>query len=146
MSALIRRCPRCRSTGQLAPKTTRARIALPFAKPERLATSKARKQKEHRENISTIRRRVMLRARGCCEVSGCSRIGISLDHWLGGSGRRREAQAFGNCWLLCAEHDRARTHNLPNAAWWNSEFEKHCAKYGFSFYPHLEKDIAGARQ
>ena len=137
------KCPWCLGTGKSPVRVVGGKLALP--KPEPRKKSKARKQKAHRESTSAIRRKVMERAGGYCEACLAPSGDLRLDHWLGGSGRRRQAQAVGNTWALCRSCDFGRTHNIPNAAEWNAINKAHCVRYGYAFYPHLEKTIGRTR-
>jgi hypothetical protein len=103
-----------------------------------------------RARISRIRDEVKGRARGRCEalhleiIAGrevwmrCRHRGLALDHWLGGSGRRRPFESVETTWLLCIGDDRARTANDPTAEFWNRSFAEHCRRWGYAFTPHIE--------
>jgi hypothetical protein len=97
-----------------------------------------------RAGIAEIRAAVMVRAGGQCE--GClKRWGWSwtLDHFLGGAGRRKEKESIETCWALCGVptgpgcHGK-RTRNEPSAAHWNDRFREHCERYGYPVVQHVE--------
>jgi hypothetical protein len=99
-----------------------------------------------RSRLSTaeLRRAVQERAGGVCE--GClNRWGWSwtLDHFLGGAGRRKEKESIETCWALCGVptgpgcHGK-RTRNEPSAAYWNDRFREHCERYGYPVVQHVE--------
>lgn len=102
----------------------------------------SKKSEVHRASTKEIRAAVMVRANFRCEVihSGgrCALPAISMDHWLGGAGRRRQQQKVETCWALCATHDYQRTHNVPSAAVWNERRRRHCDVHGHGFQPHIE--------
>jgi hypothetical protein len=101
----------------------------------------------HSMRTAEIRAAVEERASGVCEA--CGRIvGIhfcpwTMDHWLNGSGRRRQKQAVENCWALCGRpgfpgscHDARQTYT-PSVDFWNAKFAAHAAKYGYDPLPHI---------
>lgn len=99
------------------------------------------KRLSKREETARIRAAVEARAEGCCEY--CSSTfsfpdPAEMDHWLGGSGRRRQEQSVETCWLLHRNCHRLRQEALPSAAHWNENFKRHCKKYGYRFTPHIE--------
>ncbi len=106
-------------------------------KPKRsLKPAKARravKGKAHMEGIGEIRRGVFTRAGGRCEE--CEReldeIHLSVDHFFGGSGRRRALQSVETCWVLCSPCHIHKTRNFPSAKHWLENFIRHCEKYGY---------------
>jgi len=104
---------------------------------------KERKEKAavlYRLDMAVIRQHVLERAAGRCEACGSRFYAFNMpqiDHWLGGSGRRRPQQSVKTCWALCVACDKARTHNRPSAEHWNALFKKHCQKYGYPFHPHI---------
>lgn len=104
-----------------------------------------RKVRKPRVDMKEIRASAWERANYLCEC-GCGRDlrlwGCELDHWLGGSGRRKQKQSVETCWLLAGLCHRRRTRNEPDAAYWNARFEKHCRKHGYLFTPHVEKKVA----
>lgn len=103
------------------------------------------KRAAHREETAEIRGEVELRSGADCEyvdLNGdrCRWPGTDLDHWLGGSGRRRQAQSAANTWLLCSLHHGQRTRNEPDVERWNRAFARHCARYLYPFTPHRVHD------
>jgi hypothetical protein len=60
-----------------------------------------------------------------------------MDHWLGGSGRRRQEERPASVWALCRTCNQKRTENVPNAAYWNRQFQEHCLLHGYEFIPHV---------
>ena len=114
----------------------------PVPKPKkRLAALRARHQLAVAATAE-LRRLVMARSRGHCE--GCGHfygtMVLQLDHWLGGSGRRRQAQAIANCWGLCPGCHSRRSQNLPDSAHWNRLFSRHCVRRGYHVLNHVEHD------
>jgi hypothetical protein len=122
-----------------------------FSKPASKSKKAARVRKEgkaatHRESMGHIREAVLQRAAGRCENPRCgvafiAPVTAEMDHWLSGGGRRREKQSVETCWMLCWVCHKDRTANIPSAAWWNSAFAAHCARYGYPFQAHIEKEI-----
>jgi len=94
------------------------------------------KAAEHRDETAEIRQAVWARSKGRCENQGCGAFlgpvssSGHMDHFFGGSGRRREMQAVATCWRLCADCDHAKTNNIPGLAHWAERFIEHCHKYG----------------
>lgn len=113
-----------------------------FPKPTR-AREKRQKAAHHRRETADLREKVMARARGRCECCGLGGW-LELDHWVGGSGRRREQQSVETVWLLSREHHAMRSHNNPSVAEWNRRFAAHCGRHGYAFVPHVEKQPLGA--
>lgn len=114
----------------------------PVPKPmSRLKVLRARHQLQQRASAE-LHRAVMARSRGRCEC--CARLvgtlALQLDHFLGGSGRRREEQSVENCWALCEGDHYRRTVNLPSTAAWNAAFAEHCRRNGFPILQHVEHD------
>ena len=106
---------------------------------------KEEKSRARRGSIAEIRAAVWERSGGRCENIGeCLFLFESnpwdgeLDHWMGGSGRRRSEQSMKNCWRLCWGCHRARTTNMPSVAYWNDRWKAHCERYGYAFAPHVE--------
>jgi len=109
--------------------------------PARKKASGVRKQEKranHREETARIRDAVFARADGKCENCFKTDLHLQLDHWLGGSGRRVQRQSLASTWAVCASCHFARTDNMPDAAYWNDRFERHCFKHGYFFHPHAE--------
>ena len=133
------------------PAAPSANPDLPFDKPLR----KVRLSKERKDREETILKRAELRSDvldrslGLCENPGCQKplagYGYVFDHWLGGHGRRRQAEELATCWALCLRCNEARTHNVPSADYWNRRFETHCGKHGYPFTPHLTRIGAFAK-
>lgn len=101
-----------------------------------------RRAKKSPVRTKEIRALVAERAGNICEC-GCGRT-LSLyhpqmDHWLGGSGRRKQKQSVETCWMLTMWCHRQRTNNYPSAIYWNRKFRAHCHRYGYVFTPHIEK-------
>lgn len=115
----------------------RERVVKTLAEPTRKVRNGARRAAKKSE-WGEIKMHVRVRADHCCEVFGCELPIFSVDHWLGGSGRRLAEQSVESCWALCAIHDDNRTNNWPSAAKWNREREKHCKRWGYEFVPHKE--------
>jgi 5-methylcytosine-specific restriction endonuclease McrA len=141
----------CWELPSCAPKAGRAQalragpegLALP--KPVRLAVLKVRREKAHRQSTNEIRTAVMQRAQGRCEGCGrvCSVFDLQMDHFFGGSGRRRQQQSVETCWALgrlCCHPDK--TDNKPNAAHWRAKWREHCRTHGYSAeVPSLRKAV-----
>jgi len=79
------------------------------------------------------------RAGGRCEACGFLRRDLTLDHWEGGNGRRRQHESVETCWMLCTRCNRDRTENDPSAEFWNRIRSAHCDRYGYPYVPHLVK-------
>jgi len=114
-------------------------------KKERLAKKKSARELRN-EETARIREACMKRCGGVCEC-GCERTFITnpistyraeMDHWLGGTGRRRQRQSIENCWMLTALCHRLRQNAQPSAVYWNVVFRQHCERYGYKFTPHIE--------
>lgn len=105
------------------------------------AIRKAQDKLEQAKATIIIREAVFARAGLLCEVAMCASPPDQMDHWEGGSGRRRQKQSVQNCWALCNYHHNARTANYPDTATWNAVFRAHCEKHGYPFHPHVEKAI-----
>ena len=116
---------------------------LAFPKPTPRAEEKEDARRERMDKLREIRIAVMKRAQGQCEAPDCHNrtLDLSLDHFMGGSGRRRQMESVENCWALCAKCDAARTANYPNAATWNSLFRVHCKRHGYPVLSHKELDL-----
>lgn len=84
--------------------------------------------------------KVLTRAQFVCECC-CAWLPFTgeIDHWLGGSGRRRQRESIETIWLLCSSCHADRTANRPSVEHWNERFRLHCERYGYPFVPHLEK-------
>ena len=85
-----------------------------------------------REQTSAVYLAVEARAQGHCEACGAKfshALRPKMDHWLGGSGRRKPEERVDTCWMLDELCERSRTHNRPTAAFWNQRFEIHCLKH-----------------
>lgn len=117
-----------------------------FPKPTR-ADRKARRAARllnRRLSIGQLRNAAIARALGRCEAPDCRRggVGLEMDHWLGGIGRRRQHETIENVWMLCSECSFARTRNSPSAAYWNDLFKRHCEAHK---YPaptlHMERAL-----
>lgn len=105
-----------------------------------------RKVRKPRATTKEIREMVMTRAGGMCEC-GCGRAllyfgAAEMDHWLGGSGRRKQKESVETCWMLSGYCHHRRTRNEPSVAAWNERFERHCRLYDYPFTPHVEKKVA----
>ncbi len=118
------------------------RLAKPSQNGRTKAQDKIAKKGKHNEQTWQIRAAVWERSGGRCENPRCGFLSSlaygHLDHWRGGSGRRRTEQAVENCWRLCGRCDRERTVNFPSTADWNARFKAHCERYGYAFAPHIE--------
>lgn len=116
---------------------------LPHAKPlrkDRLAAALSAREVELLAR-GQLRHEVLERAKFRCESCGADlrKAGCVFDHWLGGSGRRREQESLETTWALCLGCNDRRTINVPSAAHWNDTFAKHCRKHGYPFVPHITK-------
>lgn len=99
---------------------------------------------------AAVRDAVFERAAGRCEAferfligrqmvwRRCSRSPIVMDHWLGGSGRRKPMESVETCWALCGLCNTDRTANDPNAAYWNIARAMHDQVHGYEHHPHIE--------
>ena len=106
-----------------------------FPKPTKAARVAAKKVKRQSrsEFVSELRDRAIARSLGRCEAPDCRRAGValSMDHWLGGMGRRRVRESIETVWMLCSDCDFQRTRNMPNAKRWNDLFAMHCERHGY---------------
>lgn len=111
-----------------------------FPKPTPRKTLRAEKKRTHKEATDAIHGAVLLRSRGACEAPNCGTRSfvLQMDHWLGGSGRRRTLQSIETCWMLCRPCHDARTRD-GQTKYWNHYFAIHCANHGYPFTPHIEK-------
>lgn len=111
-------------------------------RPSAMRAEKAKKRLLGKEAMRSLRAEVFARAGSVCEVHDgigrCDQPAVVLDHWLGGSGRRRQKQTVGTTWGLCFACDRHRTANIPGAAYWNKAFQRQCIRHGYTFVPHVE--------
>ena len=115
----------------------RRRKASPSQPTREKASEEARR--ERAEKMAQIRAAVEKRSRGLCEAChGAFLQRGALDHWLGGTGRRRQMESIETCWLLCWSCNHMRTHNSPTSESWNRIFEAHCKAHGYRFTPHVE--------
>jgi hypothetical protein len=121
--------------GELAAPRRRSAKALPF--PSR-KTEKAARKDARRLATRAVYEAVRERAAGKCEACGRARHQPIMDHWLGGSGRRKQLESVETCWGLCGMCNRQRTDNSPNAAYWNDIRRVFCVRYGYPFVPHIE--------
>lgn len=104
-----------------------------------LKEKRAEKKRKHREETGSIRAVVIERAGGHCEADARAGYfdqhdcvgGLELDHFYGGSGRRRQQQGRETCWVLCRRHHRMKTNNDPSLAHWDSIFAAHCRYHGY---------------
>ncbi len=87
---------------------TLAKQQFKFAKPPPRSREKRDRRRSHAEATADLRARVFARARGLCEI--CGDTATQMHHLDGGSGKRREKQAVGNCIALCST-DHWRCHN-----------------------------------
>ena len=82
-----------------------------------------------------VRRDVWKRSSGNCEKClaflGHDADEGHMDHFFGGSGRRRKETTVQGCWRLCLRCDYEKTHNKPTAAAWLLAFQSHCARRGY---------------
>lgn len=70
-----------------------------------------------------VREAVFSRARGGCELPGCGKNAVHLDHFFG---RAKAPEEVEFCWALCLDHDEAKTRSRGGAQFWNSAFIRHC--------------------
>jgi hypothetical protein len=89
------------------------------------------------------RRQCSTRAGNKCEA-GPWRDGLIhgfpgiMDHWEGGSGRRKARESVATCWMLCVWCNADRTESKPDAAHWNAVRKAFCQRYGYPFVAHVE--------
>jgi hypothetical protein len=118
---------------------------LPFQKPTRKARIGIARLENERRILARgeLRHDAITRSGGRCENPICEKRlvyrGCVFDHWLGGSGRRDQAESLQTVWVLCLECNHARTHNAPSAAYWNARFKAHCDRHGYPFTPHITR-------
>lgn len=137
-----------------------ARVLAPRRdSPARNARKKAKRdaKAERFERLTKIRDEVFARAAARCEAwrpvlsasenprgFRCDREAAILDHWEGGNGRRQQHESAETCWALCVQCNSDRTHNWPNADWWNMSRELHCVQHGHKFTPHITRHARSA--
>lgn len=121
----------------LDPAIIELRAALTPRKPKPLAVAsrEARVSRRAAKGYETdeIRRQVLERAGGACEVPGCYIIFSTLnpgelDHF---HGRGKAKQSVENCWQICRGDHRNKTNNRPSAAWWLERFIAHAERHGY---------------
>jgi len=98
------------------------------------------KRKTRKEEMAELREQVALRADGMCEacaVRGLEAVGTEMDHFFGGSGRRRALQSRFTCWLLCSGHHIEKTKGLPSVEHWLVRFMDHCNAKAADVEDHL---------
>jgi hypothetical protein len=119
--------------------------------------AKATKRQTKATTWKAIKAAVYERAQGQCEAWGiagygdkgpiwgrCSNRPMTVDHWLGGSGRRVAMQSVDSCWALCFSCDWNRTHNSPSARHWNEANLHHCRANGLPHTPHVINEAEAA--
>jgi hypothetical protein len=122
----------------------RKRLLVPQAHPkplrrERLSLERAAREREILARAE-LRHDVLVRAGFKCEACRADlRAGAVFDHWLGGNGRRKQAESRETTWALCLPCNERRTTNEPSAAAWNDIFEAHCMRHRYPFTPHITK-------
>lgn len=110
-------------------------MALDAALKPKRAAAPARKRrvaktKATRNEWAAIREAVLERASDFCEACGhFTGLALQVDHFLGGSGRRRALQSVATCWGLCNLCHRDKTNNRPNAGHWLTAFSDHCKEF-----------------
>jgi 5-methylcytosine-specific restriction endonuclease McrA len=120
----------------------------PRSEPSRKEAKEA-KRTERNASTSEVRLAVWARASGCwghavsgrCEC-GCGqtifRETFHMDHWIGGSSRRKET-TVANCWALHpnCDHDKTNAGGPGSSAleFWNERRRFHCEKHGLPFVP-----------
>ncbi len=118
---------------------------LAFQKPTRKVRIGIAKTKNEARILARgeLRHDAITRSGGRCENPTCGKPLVSrgcvFDHWLGGNGRRDQAESLATVWVLCMECNHARTHNAPSASYWNFRFETHCKVHGYTFTPHIAR-------
>lgn len=95
------------------------------------------KKKTQRDAMASIRDAVLGRATDMdrqpnCEACRYMAVPLEVDHFFGGSGRRRELQSVETCWALCCHCHGRKTMNWPSAAYWLEKFIGHCERLGYS--------------
>lgn len=70
------------------------------------------------------------RARGRCECCGepfgSGFAAPTVDHFFG---RSKANEVEFTCWVLRADHHRAKTDNYPSARHWLTKFIRHCGRW-----------------
>jgi hypothetical protein len=128
------KCPHCKQ--RLPRKATPAEKRTAAAKKEGAAARRAASA----ELRAAVLMRVVDQGQRC--ECGCGRSlpvwGGELDHWSGGSGRRKAEESAATCWMLTLKCHAMRTRNSPSAAFWNEKRGVFCERYGYPFTPHIE--------
>lgn len=75
-----------------------------------------------------VRAAVLARAKGRCEFDLKPLNAGEVDHMWG---RAKAAESVENCWLLCVDHHREKTDNLPSRVAWLEAFSDHCRRHGY---------------
>jgi 5-methylcytosine-specific restriction endonuclease McrA len=89
------------------------------------------KKRARREVANFLRALVVKRAEGTCEACGSGQMGLEVDHFFGGNGRRKALEAKETCWALCHSCHLNKTNNRPSPAYWLRAFASHAEKHGF---------------
>jgi 5-methylcytosine-specific restriction endonuclease McrA len=130
-------------------RAAKARLrSRPRSEPSRKERKEASRE-ERNERTGLVRAEVWRRSGaimlggmlvgGCCEACGVEMAsGGELDHWLGGSSRRRETTPEGT-WRLCpmCHHDKTNAGGPGSSAleFWNERRRAFCEKNGIPFVP-----------
>lgn len=140
------------SPKRIAPRERIKKTSLPFKTTRQLKRARA---SAHKESTSSIRPAVFERAGDRCEAwhpgksegswHRCEKKATIWDHWMSGTGRRRQKQAVETTWALCDSCNFARTEKIPNIEWWNESHRVHCELYGYLFEPHIEHSPVSPR-
>lgn len=120
-------------------------------KPEKRArlAAKATRRESKKEETARIRAEVFARAENRCEAwrpdpampgawERCDKTATIWDHWMGGTGRRRQKQSVENTWALCPFCNHDRTDKIPSIGFWNASFGLHCRNNALPFEAHIE--------
>lgn len=84
-------------------------------------------------SFKKLRAEIAKRAGGICEAPDCGKwIGEfgelgHADHFFG---RAKAPESVETVWLLCPEHDDAKTRNSPSSTYWLGKFIRFCGRHG----------------
>lgn len=106
---------------------------------------KAAKDASWRDRWAGVKRAVLERAAGRCEVyqdgQRCTEPAVDADHLFGGA-LRRETTTPEGCQATCRTHHNLKTVNAPSRAFWLDQADEHVLRHG---YRSMLRYVARAR-